>query len=1778
MTVLTDLLRSELEKHFDLEQLKRLSSELLGLDPDDVGGGDGKGAFARALVERSIREDALEALTDALLVSAKGVDDRVRKIFDGVGGPELSVGTVVAGFRIVKKLGEGGLGIVYLAERKEGEVVERAALKVIRTEYARDRAAVQRFLTISRVLRTVKAPTLAPVLAVGVLDDGRPWVASGYVEGQVLAARLSRVGPMHFNEARGVVRDVLDALETLHDRGLVHGDVKTENVFVVRMTSADGRTGLGGVLVDGGTDRLLARPGAPVDRTGVLPVFGTAKAIAPEQARGARLDARTDVYAFGALLFEVLTGKPVFSGPSVVDVVTRHLRDEPEAPSKVAPRGWVSRELDEIVLRALAKTPEARFPSATAVREALDALARQSIRPPAEKVSFDARQFEAAREALLGKPEDEELAVAVERIAGPAAEWGKAVEAFAAAAEAAESVDAKKSLLFRIARIEEHERKDHEAAEAAYRKILALDPREEIAQVAIEELRRQSGNHEGLVEVLLEKVERTEDAAERARILHEIAGIYEEQLSQPDAAFVAWVQALTESPDDARAVAEIERLAGTSADRWNEALSTLSEAVRADIDPQVKVRLYVLMGGWYADKLQRPDFALPCFAQALAIDPACEPALEGTIALYRKAQAWPDLVAILLRRADAATQAARGRDARVEAAEVLANKLNDAARARELLEQVLADDPIHERASALLEELLARTQEWAGLVALVERKAKNLRGAAKVEALCYAAEIYEDRLSDLGKARLRFEEALSVDPHDLTAIKGLERIYAREGNAQELLANLRTQVELAATPRQKIGLLERIGGILEEEFVDRERAAATFEQIVAIEPGHDAANTALARLYRHLHRFDALAETLDRHAKGVDDERRKVELLLAAARVLMVDVGAPERALATAQRVLSIDPENAQALELVARLQAQTGDAAAALSATERLAEGERDPAKKAELWIRAGKILEERGDKDRAIEKYKLALDADPRSAAAFACLRVIYSERGDAHGAAELLIREIAATDGPVAKSKLYAELGTLRRERLGDAAGARDAFLRALELDATNTPAARGLGELAFADGNWAEAAKYLEPLLSRTSELATDVARGVAVAAGDAFRKLGVFDKAQRAYLNAKALAPDDRDVLERVAELTFEGGEADEAAELYRDILRRFDTRLVGADRGRILLRIGQAWRKAGDLDEAAKALGEAADLLPGDPAPLEELAAVFDAKGRWDDLIGTLRRRLEHAADDERFALLVRIGDVYLEKKQEKAGAQKAYVQALELRADDRNLLTKLMALYSEVKDWSRLVEVVLRIAELVTDKKQLAKYYATAAAISHLELKRYEEAADYYEQALENDPTAARAYEGLIECITQAEDWNRLEEAYRKQLQRIEGTATPQERAAIWDALAELLRHKLGRVAQAVEALEKAQELDPDNRRRAENLALIYQSDPRRFFQKAVAQQQLLLAQSPYRIESYQALRKLYTELKKADESWCVCQALHCLKQAEPDETAFFKKHRTRQPAVAKERFTEEVWARHVVHPDQDPLLTGIFAILSGAAIATRSQPLSAFGVDPSRKRDAVNDPAVMAQMLHYASGVTDIPLPDIYYRESDPGGLSLLFSQPPAIGLGKGALAGGPAQALAFVAGRQLSFLRPGHYMRHLVPTGGGLRAWLLAAIKLSNPQFPVPPDLAGSVTEHLAAIKQHVSPPQQEQLKSAVQKLLAAAPELNLKRWVAAVDLTADRVGFVLANDLELSLAVVQASPEESAAVGHKDRIKELTLYSVSEAYMALRYKLGIAIGAE
>jgi hypothetical protein len=200
---------------------------------------------------------------------------------------------------------------------------------------------------------------------------------------------------------------------------------------------------------------------------------------------------------------------------------------------------------------------------------------------------------------------------------------------------------------------------------------------------------------------------------------------------------------------------------------------------------------------------------------------------------------------------------------------------------------------------------------------------------------------------------------------------------------------------------------------------------------------------------------------------------------------------------------------------------------------------------------------------------------------------------------------------------------------------------------------------------------------------------------------------------------------------------------------------------------------------------------------------------------------------------------------------------------------------------------------------------------------------------------------------------------------------------------------------------------------------------------------------------------------------------------------------------------------------------------------------------------------------------------GVLGFTAPPVFQNPNDPAGLGFLHAHTPAIILGRAAFESVvPNQSLAFVAGRHMTYFRPGFYVRHLVPTGTGLKAWLFAAIKLCVPQFPVAPDLQGPVVEAMTFMSKDVQGPAREILTSIVTKLIVSGGAIDLKKWVSAIDLTADRAGFLLAHDLATAAEVIRAT-EDAASLPSKERIKELTLFSVGEEYMALRQKLQIGV---
>jgi serine/threonine protein kinase len=280
----------------------------------------------------------------------------------------LSVGDVIAGYRLDELAGRGGMGVVFRATHIALE--RQGAVKLIAPELAANDEFRQRFQRESRLAASIDHPHVIPIFDAGD-EQGQLYVAMRFVEGTDLAALIAGQGSLAPTQAAEVIAQVGDALDAAHERGLVHRDVKPANVLLESR-----RSGYHAYLTDFGLVKAVGAASGVLTRTGHW--LGTPDYAAPEQILGGEVDARTDVYALGCMLYQAITGKPPFERDNDVAKMYAHLSVAP--PTLSTARPGVREGLDEVIRTALAKSPEERYRSAgefvSAARRAIEAPAQ----------------------------------------------------------------------------------------------------------------------------------------------------------------------------------------------------------------------------------------------------------------------------------------------------------------------------------------------------------------------------------------------------------------------------------------------------------------------------------------------------------------------------------------------------------------------------------------------------------------------------------------------------------------------------------------------------------------------------------------------------------------------------------------------------------------------------------------------------------------------------------------------------------------------------------------------------------------------------------------------------------------------------------------------------------------------------------------------------------------------------------------------------------------------------------------------------------------------------------------------------------------------------------------------------------------------------------------------------------------------------------------------------------------------------------------------------------
>jgi tRNA A-37 threonylcarbamoyl transferase component Bud32 len=281
---------------------------------------------------------------------------------------DLRAGTMIGEYRVEGKLGEGGMATVFAATHPL--IGKKVAIKVISRRLCADQHAVERFINEARTVNQIGHPNLVDVFAFGVLPDGRAYFVMEWLQGETLAERLQK-GRMPVPRALDVLLQIVDALEAAHEKGVVHRDLKPQNIFV------DERGDKTRVkLLDFGIAKLAdSDASVPKTRSGVA--MGTAGYMSPEQARGKNVDHRTDTYALGCVAYEMLLGQLPFVADTAIDILAMHLASAVPAPRSKWPTMPLG--LEKILMQMLSKEPDGR-PSLMQVRALFDA-AQRSITP-----------------------------------------------------------------------------------------------------------------------------------------------------------------------------------------------------------------------------------------------------------------------------------------------------------------------------------------------------------------------------------------------------------------------------------------------------------------------------------------------------------------------------------------------------------------------------------------------------------------------------------------------------------------------------------------------------------------------------------------------------------------------------------------------------------------------------------------------------------------------------------------------------------------------------------------------------------------------------------------------------------------------------------------------------------------------------------------------------------------------------------------------------------------------------------------------------------------------------------------------------------------------------------------------------------------------------------------------------------------------------------------------------------------------------------------------------
>jgi tetratricopeptide (TPR) repeat protein len=1071
-----------------------------------------------------------------------------------------------------------------------------------------------------------------------------------------------------------------------------------------------------------------------------------------------------------------------------------------------------------------------------------------------ERLNDAAQSFDAFGEALREMPESEDTLARLEVLAVEQERFGDLVKLVSDLAQSATSPDEKRRLWIKAAQIYDGQIGSPDGAVQAYRQILDDDPGDLEVILALEALYRRTERWSELQGVLRRRAELANDPDEKEQLLAQMAFISDEMLHAPADAIATYKEILELDPSSTRALSALDDLYAREG-HWADLADNTDRQLAMASDPDQQIELMLRLAFLREQKMGQIETAIEGYREVLERQPGNEQALEALERLVQKAEHELLIAEILepIYRAqnqfdrlifvhEIQSRHASAPERRVELlhqiAELYELALDDVQAAFATYGRALAEEPSNEVTQQNLSRLAAIGASYENLADVYERELQTVEDPGlRAQLHIKAATVREEQLRDVEGAIGHYRAVLELDDQHLDAATSLERLYQLAERYEDLASIYLAKARMLDTPDEQKEYLFRAAGIYEDILERPTDAIGVYRKVLETDPEDVNALDKLIELYLKLEKWPELLEVYTAKADIVDvDERKRIFVEMGA--VFEREVGDPDKAIDTYQRILEIDPEDLTALGRLDALYQQTSNWQELMSVLEREAELSADPNEVISFRYRIAELYHHRmGDSERAVEIYRdileIVADHEPTLAAleamiaegkeplaAAAVLEPVYRQTTEWKKLVQVHEVQIRNEDDPVRRVELLHAVAQLEEFELDNARGAFDAYARALTVDNENEQTLGSLERLAENLGAWGEVTRLYDTELAKLRERAPDRMVPLAMRAAQIYEvQVENVDEAIERYKLVIAADESNSEAIEALDRLYEATGRwADLAEVLPKEAA-------VAPSPDQVLdlqFRLGQLFQdKLGQVD---RAIEQYKDILAAAPdhgpalsslellfaegvEPLaigEVLEPLYRMREAWPQLVNVHEVQLRYQPDPtERVSMMHRIAEIAEERAQDHPRAFVWMQRALLEEPGSERTTEEVERLARLLDGWGQLANTYADVLENGAPARVRTDIGKKLARVYWEELGDVERSEATYRFLLGIDDRDPEVLEALDRVYSEYGAHEALAEVLRK---RITAADHPDDLVQLNYRLGQVLERDLGRTEEAIQ------------------------------------------------------------------------------------------------------------------------------------------------------------------------------------------------------------------------------------------------------------------------------------------------------------------------------------------------------------------------------------